>query len=553
MADFIANGTILHTTDKTPFTITSLCEKKKSCQTYNISIGGEDKVFTRLLGCTDEKKAFYESLASEKIAVTETNWPISFCNNPQEDIFGFISNAIPKDYTTLSDLLYKRTNPFGLKTEIDVCLNLATLFGKLCEKGYYFSNITEADVAFNPSNGTVFLNAFSNITNDKELYSASSVKFSPPEYYHQKGKNIIPESARYVLSIIMFIIFFRAHPFDGAKANSKAYLTKEDLYNLYLKEPVFMLDPNDDSNRPSEYIYSKLQEKWNSFPEFIKDLFIDSFSKSAIKEPLSRPDELKWINALVKMRSFSFVCTCTAILTLSEEGKGSCSSCNKAFEVACKIKLKNYTIPTVNKTRVYRCQVTDDYTVANAIEPVGVVVANPSNPQLLGFKNMTNETLICATPDGSTKVISNSEIAPIINGVSVEIYGTTIHFINSLSVPVPPLQKSPVEPEQTPVQEDVFVFDPEESQETAPETTEENPSVEATQSEEPIQTLSEEPFSSPKENATGIFDNKPLKSDNTAVFKEKPESSYEEPQPITEAETQADIAEETDTADGENE
>lgn len=557
MADFLENGTILNTTDGTPFTVTSLCEKRKNCHFYNISICGEDKIFTRLFNYNDEKKAFYEKLVSEKIAVTETNWPVAFCNSPSQDIYGFISNAKPKDYISLSDLLYKRINPLSIKTEIDICLNLATLFGKLYENGYFFSNLTESDISFNPATGAIYLNTFSNITNDNTISSVESAKLTPPEYYHQKDKNIIPESARYILSIIMFIIFFRAHPFEGAKAHSKAFLTKEDLYNLYFKEPVFMLDTDDDSNRPSEYIYSKLQKKWDSFPDFIKELFIESFSKSAIKAPLSRPDELKWISALAKMRSFSFDCTCSSIITLSEEGKGSCSTCKKVFEVANKIQLKNYTIPAVNKTRIYRCQVTDNYTTANATQPVGVVIANPSKPQLLGFKNMTSETLICTTPDGSIKSINNGDIAPLINGISVKIYETTIHFINSLSVPVQPIQKAPVVTEEKTVQEDTFVFDTEASEETSPEATEstsgETAAPQETQDEQPIQSLSEEITSSPEGYATSVFDNKPVKSDNTVVFKEKPESSRDELQSITETGTQVATPEEADTTEGESE
>ena len=318
MADFLANGTILSTTDGTPFTVTAFCEKKKNCHLYNISIGGEDKIFSRLFNLSDEKKEFYEKIAAEKIATAETNWPVAFCNSPSENIYGFISNAMPKDYISLSDILYKRTNSLSIKSEIDICLNLATFFGKLYEKGYYLSGFAESDIAFNPVNGAVFLNVFNNITNDTTISSVESLKFTPPEYYHQKGKNIIPESARYILSVIMFIIFFHAHPFEGAKAHSKAFLTKEDLYNLYITKSVFMFEPDDDTNRPSEYIYSKLQEKWNNFPDFIKELFINSFSQAAIKDPCSRPDELRWISALVKMRSFAFNCTaCTCILSLS--------------------------------------------------------------------------------------------------------------------------------------------------------------------------------------------------------------------------------------------
>lgn len=550
MADFLANGRVLQTTDGTPFTITALYEKRNRFEIYNISIGGEDKIFTRFIDCEDEKKSFYEKLASKKIATAETNWPVAFCNNPLENIYGFISNAMPKDYTTLSDLLYKRTSLFSLKTEIDICLNLASLFGKLCEKGYYVSNITESDIAFNTTNGAVFLNVFSGITNQQTIRPSSSIKFIPPEYYHQNGKNILPESARYILAVIMFIIFFRAHPIEGAKAHSKAYLSKEELYNLYLKAPVFMLDPNDDSNRPSEYIYSKLSEKWNSFPEFIKDLFIQSFAKDTIKDPLARPDELKWINELVRMRSFSFACTCSSILTLSEEGKGTCSNCKKAFEVACKIQLKNYTIPAINKTRIYRCQVTDDYTTANATQPVGVIVANPSNPQLLGFKNMTGETLVCTTSDGNQKLIAHSETAPIISGVSVEIYGTTVHFINSLSVPVQPVQKTVVEPEKATVQEDEFVFDSEEPPaEPTPETAQDHDGE--SQDDVPVQTLSEEPL--PKENAAAKFISKPIKPENAVASKERQESSRDELQPIAEPETQEDSTEQPDSTDGDGE
>ncbi len=467
MANLLANGTVLKTKDAADITIVSYIEHITAHQLYRVRYAGEEKVFTRLLNCDDDKKNFYETLAAQKILPTQTNWPIAFCDDKENDIFGFICDPIPEDYTTLSSLLFDRVSIYNPKQEIDVCLSLATVFGKLAEKGYFISSLSEDDVAFNINNGNVYLNIFQNISAKNKSKNFPSVRFIPPEYSLDNAITACAVNSRYILASLMFIIFFRYHPLDGASVVNKPFLSNQEMFSHYIQNPVFMFDLQNTSNRPSKYIQPQLQKKWDSFPEYIKELFSSSFSQNSKKDPSSRPDELTWITSLAKFRSCFFMCACGNTVTLSDEGTADCLYCGKKFNLPYKLQFTKYTVPVSAKARVYRCQVTDDFDISNATNPVGIIVSNPNNPQLLGFKNIVGFPLSCLTQNGNQKTLAMSETAPLNHGIQVSIYNSTVLFINSASTPAVAPPPAPIEPEVT-VQVEVPDAETEQATNTAP-------------------------------------------------------------------------------------
>lgn len=444
MAEILENNLKLQTLDSAEFTIVGLKEKKPTHQTYIVDCSGEEKLFVAMLNQTLENKAHMQQLASKNLLPTETNHPLAFCDDEEKNIFGFISNEAP-NYTSLSSLIFERNAPYNPKQEIDVCLSIATAFGKLAQQGYFITSLTEDDFYFNITNGNIYMNAFQYITSPENDKISVSPRYLPPEYASGAHETATSVNSRFILAALIFSVMFRCHPFGGKQVITKPFLTNEDILNIYLTNPIFIFSETDTSNRPSEYIQQAVIKKWESLPEYIKELFQRSFSKASIENPEERPDEFEWLNALVKLRSFSFICSCSNLVTLSEEGKGECSNCQRKISLPCRLKLKDYTIPAIPKGRIYRCQVTSDYTSSTATEPVAVILTNPNNPQLLGYKNISSISLDCLTPAGVSKSLAPGEIAPLNDGIKVTAFETTILFINSTTTPAVPPAKTPIE------------------------------------------------------------------------------------------------------------
>jgi hypothetical protein len=56
------------------------------------------------------------------------------------------------------------------------------------------------------------------------------------------------------------------------------------MTKLYGAEPVFIFDPNDHSNEPVPGLHDNALAFWPIYPQFLRDLFIQSFT-AGIRDP----------------------------------------------------------------------------------------------------------------------------------------------------------------------------------------------------------------------------------------------------------------------------
>jgi DNA-binding helix-hairpin-helix protein with protein kinase domain len=107
------------------------------------------------------------------------------------------------------------------------------------------------------------------------------------------------------LSVILFQLWTNNHPLEG-KASCVPIMDGKTEKKIYGENPVFIFDPNDESNRPVPSIHKAAVSRWPVMPEYLKETFIKAFSKEALKNPQSRIIEPQWLKIFNRMKDEKF-------------------------------------------------------------------------------------------------------------------------------------------------------------------------------------------------------------------------------------------------------
>jgi hypothetical protein len=225
------------------------------------------------------------------------------------------------------------------------------------------------------------------------------------------------------LAVVLFKLFFRDNPLQGAEFEKIPCLTEKREMELFGTRPVFIYDPDDASNRPVQGIHHNVITLWPRFPQFFRDAFIESFAKG-MKNPQVRIIENEWQKILVRLRDeWMLNCPlCGRAIILTEQILGKplvCAGCNSSFSYPKTLTVKNYSVPLFPGKKLYECHTSktgDDYARVTA-----EVVMNKNNPSLWGIKNLSPDGWKMKTPlgEGAEKEVPPGGGIPI--GAGVEI------------------------------------------------------------------------------------------------------------------------------------
>ena len=96
---------------------------------------------------------------------------------------------------------------------------------------------------------------------------------------------------RYSLATLLFMLLVGDHPLEGERTTKIPALVNKFEKKIYGSMPLFIFDPNDDSNRPVRGLHRNAPRMWKYFPSFIKDAFCRSFSQGARLVPCAGSPE----------------------------------------------------------------------------------------------------------------------------------------------------------------------------------------------------------------------------------------------------------------------
>ena len=355
-------------------------------------------------------------------------WPMEVVSSPGTPGFGYVMPLRDPHYKDTADLMKRRIEP-TFRALATVGLDLSHSFLHLHAKGLCYRDISFDNVFFDPETGDVLICDNDNVTVDGEARVGvfGTPRFMAPEVV--RG-NALPSTQTdlFSLAVLLFYIFMVHHPLEGKRELEIHCLNLPAMMKLYGTNPLFIFDPNDDTNRPVPGYHDNVLIFWPIYPQFLRDLFTKAFTEG-IRDPQNgRIRESEWRAAMIRLRDSIVYCVyCGAenfydvdALRDSSGKPSSCWSCKRHIQLPPRIRIDKNIVTLNHDTQLFAHHI-DDQRMYDFEQSIAAVTQHPTDPGIWGLKNLSSEKWVITTADDTTK-----DVPP---GRSVTlVVGTTINF-----------------------------------------------------------------------------------------------------------------------------
>lgn len=349
-------------------------------------------------------------------------WP-QMLTTKENGEFGYVMQLRPSEYKDIiNGKMIVDFNQFinPVLTRISVAIKICEALKKMHAEGLCFHDINDGGFFINPATGKVLICDCDNVTPEGEHSGISGkMRYMAPEIV--MGKLLPSKRTDYFsLSVILFLLLYGNHPFEGEKAVSYPCYTPKVEKEVYGQNAVFICDPSNNSNRPVKNIHTNVLKWWSFYPKTLNEAFINAFSNNAISNPQSRVRDTEWINALCRTRDLLVKCSnCNEETFARKEG---CYFCNKPFDIPFGLHINGQKIPIASGKSIYGSLIG-----GNVFEVIGQVVVNRRTGQL-GIKNNSSD---------DWAIFNSEKIETIkIGGIAILSKDMQITFSNDVTVTV---------------------------------------------------------------------------------------------------------------------
>jgi eukaryotic-like serine/threonine-protein kinase len=354
-------------------------------------------------------------------------WPIELVEAKGEASFGYLMLVRPQNFKPARSLLgpaARRIDP-SLAARTMACLNIAEGFLQLHAKGFCYQDINLNNLYFDAITGAVSICDNDNVdVNGMPGAIYGTRKFMAPEIVRREG---LPNTATdlFSMAVLFFYLLHSWHPLEGRREFEVMILDADEELKLYGTQPLFIFDPNDDSNGPIAGVHDIAVRRWNSLSESMRKLFTRSFTAGL--SPGKRVVETEWLSALSRMNDSLVGCPrCGyehALGGASDVANGrtafACVACQAAIPVPPRLVIGRDSIVLAPSRALYSHHLSN----ANGYrfdKAEAVVQLHPDDPKILGLRNLTKLTWSANFPDGSTKAVQPGKSVTVKSGVSID-------------------------------------------------------------------------------------------------------------------------------------
>lgn len=391
---------------------------------YLVEVCGEKKALKWYLNAPDDK--FYRNLEHNIASGAPSDaflWP-EYLTEKQQGSYGYIMKLRPQNYYEFGNFLLAKVSFKSFTAMLSAAMRICDGFMMLHRFGYSYQDLNDGNFFIDPQTGDVLICDNDNVMPQGEKSGImSKARYMAPEIV----AGGIPDkySDRFSLSVILFMLFYANHPFEGAKVVACPCMTESFEKRFYGSEALFIYDPTDKSNLPVRGIHQNVIRRWPAFPKMLRDTFIEEFSKEKLQNPSSRMIEQNWKKIISTIRDSLVVCHHCAEETFVNISNTTdkCMNCGKDVDLSKRLVIKNRSLPLINKTFIY---VDEDNT------PDGVVTTDSNGFMLI--KNVSTETWTVETPSGKIKTVAPNEILPVKEGLKITFRVHTVPYKAEIKV-----------------------------------------------------------------------------------------------------------------------
>lgn len=388
---------------------------------------------------TPEQYAAIETLIEKGPPSEHFIWPTALVEGTSSDHFGYIMPLInTKKFKKLSLYFGGEIKVNRFEPLIDACIHMAEAFHAIHLNGLCYRDISFGNIFLDFDTGEVRICDNDNVTFDN-LESSDDVwgtnGFMAPEVL--RGESA-PSSQTdlFALSVVIFRMLHLQHPLQGQKEFDVLITDFESELELYGKNPVFIYDPIDATNRPVKGKKDMADAYWHHYPEEIQNLFIEAFTKG-LHDPHQRIRESVWIKELSLLKGQLYYCYhCENQLFYRREHlklNEKCPTCHKVISVMPpRLKIGDRILMLPHDGHLYVNQI-DQNKILDHESDYAKVEVHPKHPSVWGLRNLSDDVWRYTTSEGIEKEVLKNQVLPIVNELEVA-FGATTGMIRSMAV-----------------------------------------------------------------------------------------------------------------------
>ena len=347
-------------------------------------------------------------------------WP-KYLSLADGDEYGYVMDLVPENYKCFSDFLLTKEKFASITVVVNAALNITNAFRELHRKGFSYQDLNDGNFFIDPNTGDVLICDTDNVAPyGDSLGVAGKARYMAPEVVRNiKSPDVMTD--RFSLAVILFRLLFLDHPLEGRRTLCPC-LTEELEQKFYGKYPLFIYDPDDDTNIPVRGVHCNVMRLWPLYPQFVRDMFIRAFSQSCLKGETARPTDNEWQIVFTRLRDCVVKCPCGGETFLNlEEMESSCLNCGMTIPRPPVLVTKKYRAALFPGKNIYRCHTdeqSDDYTVKT-----GTVMRSQNRPGVWGLKNTSGRDWLITQRDGSQTVLPDGKVAVIVKIDTIDFDG----------------------------------------------------------------------------------------------------------------------------------
>ena len=384
---------------------------------YLVDLDGQQMALKWYLTPPDER--FYKNLERNIRQGAPSDafiWP-EYLTLQENGSYGYIMKLRPSDYFEFGNYLLARKNFKSFNAMLAAAMKICNGFMMLHRFGYSYQDLNDGNFFIRPTDGDVLICDNDNVMPQGEKSGImGKARYMAPEIV--SGGTPDKYSDRFSLSVILFMLFFANHPFEGAKVVACPCMTEAFEKRFYGSEALFIYSPSDKSNLPVRGVHQNVIKRWPLFPSLLRKTFIEQFNEEKLRNPNTRMIEQEWERIISKVRDELVVCPHCHEETFvdMDDNNHKCINCGKDIDTSKQLKLNNRNLILTAGTKLY---------IDNDNIPDAEVDFFPSDKKLLVIRNLTQSSWNVDTPSGKVKVVKPNEFLPILNGLKIS-FGSSI-------------------------------------------------------------------------------------------------------------------------------
>ena len=377
---------------------------------YSVSLGGQKMALKWYITAPDDK--FYKNLGENVKNGSPSEvflWP-EYLTEKQNGSYGYIMKLRPAGYYEFSSFLLAQHCFESFQAMTVAAMEICEGFKKLHALGLSYQDLNDGNFFIDPKSGHVLICDNDNVFPHGENSGIKGkARYMAPEVV--KGQNPNAHTDKFSLAVILFMLFYGNHPFEGARVNACPCMTEDFEKRFYGSEILFICDENDNSNRPIRGIHNNVLRRWGLFPEVLRKTFLTEFSKDRLQNPTRRLTELQWQQVIIAVRDSLVICPNCHMETFVELGRE-----NKCMECGHKVQFQHTLL--LDRRELILSEGNRIFIDRDEIPDIAVEVY-PKDKSMLVLKNISSTKWSVETPSGRTNIVEPGGIMPVKPGLII--------------------------------------------------------------------------------------------------------------------------------------